>query len=139
MSCFQVKSSIVDAPKESSSVSIRLGSGFMAPLGRCRSRRYMFMGDVNMWRSLVVGSSTRKARNPTKCRPQRTRCVRDRAVADQVSTAAEIGHPTIDHDSNVGRPARAMRKPSARKPVTPMRRNTPRMTASSGLVFVQIR
>ena len=97
------------------------------------------MGDVNMWRSLVVGSRTRKARKPAKCRPHRTRWARDRAVADQVSTAAEIGHPTMDHDSNAGRPARAIRKPSARKPVTPMRRNTPRMAASSGLVFVQIR
>ena len=35
---------------------MRLGIGFMAPLGRSRSRRYMFSGDVNMWRSMVVGS-----------------------------------------------------------------------------------
>ena len=33
-SCFQVKSSTVDAPKVSSSVSIRFGMGFIAPLGR---------------------------------------------------------------------------------------------------------
>ena len=33
-SCFQVKSSMVEAPKLSSSVSMRLGMGFMAPLGR---------------------------------------------------------------------------------------------------------
>ena len=104
MSCFQVKSSIFDAPKESSSVSIRLGSGFMAPLGRARSRRYMFIGDVNMWRSLVVGSSTRKVRKPAKCSPHTTRWARDRAVADHPSTAAEMGQPTIDHVSNVGRP-----------------------------------
>src|ERR671912_520021 len=32
-SCFQVKSATVDAPKLSSSVSIRFGSGFIAPLG----------------------------------------------------------------------------------------------------------
>ena len=43
------------APKVSSSVSIRLGIGFIAPLGRSRSFRYMFIGDVNMCRSLVVG------------------------------------------------------------------------------------
>src|SRR5437868_8310392 len=96
MSCFQVKSSIFDAPKESSSVSMRLGSGFMAPLGRGRSRRYMFMGDVNMWRSLVVGSRIRNARNPAKCRPQTARCTRERVVADQWSNGAESGQPTID-------------------------------------------
>src|ERR1044072_9124474 len=97
ISCFQVKSSIFDAPKDSSSVSIRLGSGFMAPLGRARSRRYMFIGDVNMWRSFVVGRSTRKVRKPAKCSPHTARWARDRAVADQPSTAAEIGQPTIDH------------------------------------------
>src|SRR6266850_5961197 len=102
MSCFQVKSSMVDAPKESSSVSIRLGSGFMAPLGRGRWRRYMFMGEVNMWRSLVVGSSTRKVRKPAKCRPHTARCTRDRAVADSPSNSDDRGHPTIDHFSNVG-------------------------------------
>ena len=59
--CFQVNSSMVEAPKLSSSVSMRLGSGFMAPLGRSRSRRYMFSGDVNMWRSIVIGSSARNA------------------------------------------------------------------------------
>src|SRR5437870_594992 len=102
ISCFQVKSSIRDAPKESSSVSIRLGSGFMAPLGRGLSRRYMFIGDVNMWRSLVVGSSTRKVRKPAKCSPHTARCTRDSAVADQPSKAADSGQPTIDHFSNVG-------------------------------------
>ena len=54
-SCFQVKSSMVEAPKVSSSVSIRFGMGFIAPLGRSRSLRYMFSGDVNMWRSIVTG------------------------------------------------------------------------------------
>ena len=34
---------------------MRFGIGFIAPLGRSRSRRYMFIGDVNMWRSFVVG------------------------------------------------------------------------------------
>ncbi len=47
-SCFQVKSSIFTAPKLSSSVSMRFGIGFIAPFGRGRSRRYMFIGDVNM-------------------------------------------------------------------------------------------
>ena len=61
-SCFQVKSSTVEAPKVSSSVSIRLGMGFIAPLGRSRSRRYMFSGDVNMWRSIVTGRITRKTK-----------------------------------------------------------------------------
>ena len=61
-SCFQVKSSMVEAPKLSSSVSMRFGMGFMAPLGRSRSFRYMFSGDVNMWRSIVTGRITRKAK-----------------------------------------------------------------------------
>ena len=54
-SCFQVKSSTVEAPKLSSSVSIRFGIGFMAPFGRSRSCRYMFSGDVKMCRSIVTG------------------------------------------------------------------------------------
>src|SRR5438552_17678923 len=45
-SCFHVKSSIVDAPNVSSSVSIKFGIGFMPPLGRSEARRYMFIGDV---------------------------------------------------------------------------------------------
>ena len=60
-SCFQVISLTVEAPKDSSSVSMRLGRGFMAPLGRSRSRRYMFIGEVNMWRSMVTGRMARKA------------------------------------------------------------------------------
>src|SRR5918993_5287630 len=47
-SCFQVKSSTVEAPKLSSSVSARFGIGFIAPFGRSLSLRYMFSGDVNM-------------------------------------------------------------------------------------------
>src|SRR3954453_9009114 len=47
-SCFQVKSSTTEAPKLSSSVSIRLGMYFMAPFGRSLSRKYMLMGDVIM-------------------------------------------------------------------------------------------
>src|SRR5712691_701263 len=78
MSCFQVKSSIVLAPKLSSSVSIRLGNGFIAPLGRSRARRYMFIGDVNMWRSLVVGRTTRNAQKPRKCVIQSVWCHPDR-------------------------------------------------------------
>src|SRR5688572_23203988 len=59
--CFQVKSDTVDAPNVSSSVSMRLGSGFIAPLGRSRARRYMFSGEVNMCRIIVTGSSTTNA------------------------------------------------------------------------------
>ena len=50
-----MKSSTVEAPKLSSSVSMRFGIGRMAPLGRSRSRRYMFSGEVKMWRSIVTG------------------------------------------------------------------------------------
>ena len=34
---------------------MRFGIGFIAPLGRSRSLRYMFSGDVNMCRSIVTG------------------------------------------------------------------------------------
>src|SRR5437764_9133613 len=81
ISCFQVKSSIFDAPKESSSVSIRLGSGFMAPLGRGRSRRYMFMGDVNMWFRLVVGSRKWNVKKLVKWRALKAQLNRDRLRA----------------------------------------------------------
>ncbi len=73
-SCFQVISLTVEAPKDSSSVSIRLGSGFMAPLGRSRSRRYMFSGEVNMWRSIVTGRITRKAMKQTTWKIQMAWC-----------------------------------------------------------------
>ncbi len=59
-SCFQVKSSTVEAPNVSSSVSMRFGISRIAPLGRGRSFRYMFIGLVIMWRSIVVGRITRK-------------------------------------------------------------------------------
>ena len=62
-SCFHVKSSTTEAPKLSSSVSIRLGIGFIAPFGRSLSRKYMFSGEVNMWRSIVIGRMTRNATN----------------------------------------------------------------------------
>ena len=66
-SCFQVKSSTVEAPNVSSSVSIRFGRGFIAPFGRSWSARYMFIGDVIMCRNLVVGRMIRNARNARKC------------------------------------------------------------------------
>src|SRR3546814_16805664 len=59
-SCFHVKSSTVEAPKLSSSVSIRFGMGFMATLGRSRHFRYMFSGEVQMWRGIVTGRITTK-------------------------------------------------------------------------------
>ena len=62
-SCFQVKSSTVEAPKLSSSVSMRFGIGRMAPFGRSRSRRYMFSGAVKMCRSIVTGRITTKRTN----------------------------------------------------------------------------
>ena len=66
-SCFHEKSSTTEAPKVSSSVSpsTRFGIGRMAPLGRSRWCRYMFSGDVNMWRSIVVGRITRNATKAT--------------------------------------------------------------------------
>ena len=40
---------------------MRFGIAFMAPLGRSRSVRYMFSGEVNMCRIMVIGSNARKA------------------------------------------------------------------------------
>ena len=93
-SCFQVKSSMVEAPKLSSSVSIRFGIGFMAPLGRSRSFRYMFSGDVNMCRSIVTDRIDRKTKNvatwtihQTWCQPSRCEVfsieVRERVADDR--------------------------------------------------------
>ena len=65
--CFHVKSSTTDAPNVSSEVSVRLGIAFIAPFGRSRSRRYMLSGDVNMCRSIVMGSIARKTTNATTC------------------------------------------------------------------------
>ena len=65
--CFHVKSSIVEAPNDSSSVSMRFGIAFIAPLGRSRSRLYMFNGDVNMCRIIVIGRMTRNTKKPSTC------------------------------------------------------------------------
>ena len=84
-SCFQVKSSMVDAPNVSSSVSMRFGMGFIAPLGRSVSLRYMFIGDVIMWRSFVVGRITRNATKAAKWMPQSQRWASFSAPTDQLS------------------------------------------------------
>ncbi len=63
-SCFQVNSPTRAAPTVSMSVaSKRLGISRIAPLGRSRGASSMLAGEVSMWRSLVVGSTTRKAAN----------------------------------------------------------------------------
>src|SRR4051812_20124252 len=89
--CFHVKSSTTDAPNVSSSVSIRFGIGFIAPLGRSLSRRYMFMGEVNMWRSFVVGRITRNAMNATTCTPHIQRCASRNVPNAQLLNHADIG------------------------------------------------
>ena len=66
-SCFHVKSSTALAPNVSSSVSVRFGIARIAPFGRSRSRRYMLSGDVNMWRSIVIGKIRRNVRNAATC------------------------------------------------------------------------
>ena len=99
-SCFQVKSSMVDAPNVSSSVSMRFGMGFIAPLGRSLSRRYMFIGDVIMWRSFVVGRITRKATNAAKCVIHIVRCrSTQRRQPPSRRQRPESAYPTNDHFS----------------------------------------
>ena len=88
-SCFQVKSSTTLAPKLSSAVSSRLGSGFIAPLGRSRSDRYMFTGDVNMWRSFVVGRIARNVMKPSACTIHSAWC--QPAMCVLFSNSAESG------------------------------------------------
>src|SRR3977135_704856 len=96
-SCFQVKSSTVAAPNVSSSVSMRLGMGFIAPLGRSLSLRYMFIGDVIMCRNLVVGRMIRKATNAAKWMPHSHSCAVFSPLADQPSNNDDSGYPTNDH------------------------------------------
>src|SRR5262245_59977497 len=143
-SCFQVKSSTVDAPNVSSSVSIRFGISRLAPFGRGRSFRYMFIGLVIMWRSIVVGGITRNARNAITCVVHAHRCRSSSVCTCQPSKIDEIAHPTNDHFSKLAPgPAAprsaAIRNPSAAKPVTSMTANVVRMTRCSGLVLMRIR
>lgn len=89
-SCFHVKSSTVAAPKVSSSVSIRFGIGRIAPFGRRRSRRYMFIGDVNMWRSIVVGRITKNTSTVTKWVIQSARWTSEIVACDHPVATPEI-------------------------------------------------
>ena len=89
--CFQVKSSTTEAPNVSSSVSARLGIGFIAPFGRVRSRRYMFSGEVNMWRSIVTGRMARKTTNPATWTIHVHWCTVSSVVTDQPSTRVLSG------------------------------------------------
>ena len=70
---------------------MRFGIGFIAPFGRSRSLRYMFIGDVNMWRSFVVGRITRNAMNEATCTTQSQRCASLNEPADQPLTRLESG------------------------------------------------
>ena len=90
-SCFHVKSSTTEAPNVSSSVSARLGIGFIAPFGRSWSRRYMFSGDVNMWRSIVSGRIARKATNATTWPIHHHWCHVSSVDADHPSTSLLSG------------------------------------------------
>src|SRR5579864_162309 len=90
-SCFHVKSPTTLAPKLSIEVSARLGNGFMAPLGRSRSDRYMLIGDVNMWRSLVIGRMVTKRRNAPTCTTHKTWCRCSRSAGTVLRNSHETG------------------------------------------------
>ena len=141
--CFQVNSSMVETPKLSNSVSMRSGSGFMAPLGRSLSRRYMFSGDVNMWRIMVTGSRTRKATNDVTWATHQAWCQPAEWLASgpKRSTTVASGWPTTDQVSALREEASmsAMRKASVPNPVIPMVRKTSSTAACSGLDLVRIR
>ena len=97
--CFQVKSSIVEAPKLSSSVSSRFGIGRIAPFGRSLSARYMFSGEVKMWRSIVIGRSARKTMKVMTWTIHIHWCHVSREDCDQPSTRVASGYPTNAHFS----------------------------------------
>ncbi len=102
----------------------------------------MLSGDVNMWRSIVVGRITRKAMKLTTWAIHQAWCQPATLLANRLSplsTRVASGYPMKLHFSKPGVPSWAMRNASAPKPVTPMARNTPRITACSGLDLIRIR
>ena len=109
-SCFQVKSSTVDAPNVSSSVSIRLGSGFIAPFGRSLSLRYMFIGDVIMWRSFVVGRITTNATNAAKCTIHIVVCRSAYVLRDQPKSSNSCAERVADERPPLERRRRLLRE-----------------------------
>ena len=90
-SCFQVKSSTTEAPKVSREVSVRFGMARIAPFGRSRSLRYMFSGDVKMWRNIVSGSNTRKPMNATTCNTHIAWCQFSSEFSEAPSTSCDNG------------------------------------------------
>ncbi len=123
---------------------MRFGIAFIAPFGRSRSRRYMFIGLVNMWRSIVVGRITRKPRNAMTWMPHDQRWRSWRVATLQPSTIPDSPHPTNDHFSKFASGptdsrSATMRKASVVKPVTAITRNVVRITRCSGLVLIRIR
>ena len=136
-SCFQVKSSIVDGAERLElglhEVRHRLHRALRAGRGRCR---YMFIGDVNMCRSFVVGRITRNARNATTCTPHSQRCA-SRSVLGRPACrrAPRAGSRRTTTSRTSGRPTSAMRSASVKKPVRPMHagtcRGSPRLRAWS--------
>ncbi len=96
-SCFQVKSSMVEAPKLSSSVSMRFGIGLMAPLGRSRSFRYMLIGEVNMCRSIVTGRIATKRKKLATWATHQIWWTPCRLPVPSIRP--EIGYATNDHFS----------------------------------------
>ena len=90
-SCFHVKSSTTCAPNVSSDVSVRFGIAFIAPFGRSRSFKYMFNGEVNMWRNMVIGKMTRNAAKNSACATHITWWVVFSVDTDQSLTSCANG------------------------------------------------
>ncbi len=70
---------------------MRFGIGFIAPLGRLRSFRYMFIGEVNMWRSFVTGRIARNPSSATTWTVHIHRCASLRPDEDQSFTMLDSG------------------------------------------------
>ena len=121
-SCFQVKSSTTEAPKVSSSVSMRFGIGFIAPLGRSWSlqvhvqRRREHVAQHRDRQDHEEGDERDDVGDPHRPGATSRRSV-ERPAVDERATAGSRRSST---SRSSGVPSTAMRNISATKPVTPM-------------------
>ena len=140
-SCFHVKSSIFTAPKLSSSVSMRFGIGFIAPLGRSRSLQV----HVHRRREHVAQLRGRQDREEREERddvhaPQPPVHVRQRVRrpgVDRTPTSRVADErPLLEGGLALERDAYAFdEEPGEADDAA----SVPRITASSGLVLMRMR
>ncbi len=113
---------------------MRFGIGFIAPLGRS----LVLQVHVHRRREHVAqlrGGQDHEEREERDDVDAPQPAVRDRRACGPTSRrrARRAGTRRTTTSRSSGSPSAAMRTPSVKKPVTPMTRNVPRITASSGL------